>query len=412
MTKLPRLAYLTNWYPAVSLTFVVREIEALRDMGAEIRTCSIRKSPPEQHPGPSEKREAARTFNVLPATLSPASFARAALFALGRPGRLARAAGLAWRLRPAGFRALVWQGAYLAEAMILARHLAATRTQHLHMHFAGGSTTAGMLAAGIAGIPYSFTLHGPTDLEEPARWRLGAKIARAAFVACISHYARSQCMLWSDPAHWPKLRIVHCGVVPELYESGPARGEGPVRLLFVGRLAAVKGLRVLLDALARLRGPAVELTIVGDGPDRPDLERLAAPLGEAVRFTGYLSQAEVAEAMAATDIFVLPSFAEGVPVVLMEAMAAGKPVIATQVAGVGELVEDGVSGRIVPPGDAEALARAIEGLAAAPELRARMGIAGRDQVCAQFDIRGEAARLAALFAGEGGDGPRPLALRR
>ena len=401
MTKLPRLAYLTNWYPAVSLTFVIREIEALREMGAEILTCSIRPSPPEQHPGPSEKREAAATFNVLPETLSPLGLGRAVLHALGRPRRLAEAAALAWTMRPPGLKALVWQGAYLAEAMVLARHLAAHRIEHLHMHFAGGSTTAGMLAARIACIPYSFTLHGPTDLEEPARWRLGTKIAQAAFVACISHYARSQCMLWSHPTHWSKLHIVHCGVIPDLYESAHTRTEGPVRLLFAGRLAPVKGLRVLLDALSLLgKRTEVDLTIVGDGPDRDELERIAALLEKKVRFTGYFSQAEVAGEMAATDIFVLPSFAEGVPVVLMEAMASGKPVIATQVAGVGELVEDGMSGRIVPPGDAVMLAHAIADLAADPTLRNHMGAAGRNRVRTAFDIRVEAVRLAGLFAGK------------
>jgi glycosyltransferase involved in cell wall biosynthesis len=409
---LPRLAYLTNWYPAVSLTFVLREIAALRDLGAEVLPCSIRRSPPGQHPGPAERAEAARTFNVIAAARRPLTLAGGAGFALARPGRLARALGLAWRTRRPGLRGLVWQAAYLAEAMVLARHLHRVRAGHLHVHFVGGVATAGMLAAELARLPFSLTVHGPTDFEDAAGWRLDLKVARAAFVACISHFARSQVMIHADPGDWDKLRIVHCGVDPALYDrpraadaAETAGGDGPVRLLFVGRLAPVKGLRILIEALRRAALP-VHLTVIGDGPDRAHLERAAAALGGRVRFTGYLDQEAVAARLAGADIVVLPSFAEGVPVMLMEAMAAGLPVIATQVAGTAELVEDSVSGLLVPPGDALSLARAIDALAADPDRRARLGAAGRARVRAAFDIRDEARRLAALFAG-GGDDVRP-----
>jgi glycosyltransferase involved in cell wall biosynthesis len=182
----------------------------------------------------------------------------------------------------------------------------------------------------------------------------------------------------------------------------PARRDGEIRLVFVGRLAPVKGLRVLLAALVELQEdlPNLHLVLAGDGPDRKILEAAAAPLGDRVTFTGYLSQSEVAQAMQAADICVLPSFAEGVPVVLMEAMASRKPVIATQVAGVGELVEDGVSGFIVPPGDMESLAARIRVLAGDAKLRTRMGKAGREKVVAEFDIADEVVRLAELFGGK------------
>jgi glycosyltransferase involved in cell wall biosynthesis len=398
--NLPKLAYLTNWYPAVSLTFVLREIEALRGLGAEVLPCSIRRSPPGQHPGGAERQEAARTFNVIDATRRPLTLLAGAGGALARPGRLARALGLAWRTRRMGLRGIIWQAAYLAEAMVLARHLIREEVAHLHIHFVSGVATAGMLAAELADIPYSLTVHGPTDFEDPAGWRLDLKVARAAFVACISHFARSQVMIHADPADWPKLRIVHCGVEPALYDRPPAPASSPVELVFVGRLAPVKGIRILLEAMGQVTAP-VRLTIVGDGPDRTHLERAAVPLGERVRFTGYLGQAEVAGTLARAHIVVLPSFAEGVPVMLMEAMAARLPVIATQVAGTGELVEDGVSGFLVPPGDAVSLAAAIDALAADEGLRARMGEAGRARVRAEFDIRDEGRRLAALFAGKG-----------
>lgn len=404
--SLPRLAYLTSWYPSVSHTFILREVEALRTLGADVLPASIRQSPPEQHPGEAEQAEARRCFNILPAAKRPATLLAAVGFALARPARLARIAAQAWKMRRPGLRGTIWQLAYLVEAVVLAHWLARKEVGHLHVHFTDGVATAGMLAAGLADIPWSLTVHGPADFNDPPGWHLGLKVKHAAFVACISHFARSQVMIHTDPADWPKLRIVHCGIDPALYDRATAPPGEPVELLFVGRVVPVKGLRILLEALKDVKTP-VRLTIVGDGPDRAILERAAAPLGGRVRFTGYLSQAQVAETLAATHVVVLPSFAEGVPVMLMEAMASSLPVIATQVAGTSELVEEGVSGRLVSPGNAAALTQAIDALAADPDLRQRMGEKGRAKVCAEFDGSAEARRLAAFFAGRLGDGPRP-----
>jgi glycosyltransferase involved in cell wall biosynthesis len=179
----------------------------------------------------------------------------------------------------------------------------------------------------------------------------------------------------------------------------------------VGRLAAEKGVPVLLAALVRAREvrPSLTLTLVGDGSDRRSLEEEARALGldEAVTFVGYRSQEEVAQLLSEASALVLPSFAEGVPVVLMEAMATGLPVVATRVAGIPELVEDGVSGRVVAPGEEEALAQAILDVTASPATAARMGAAGRSRVRADFDLRAEAAGLARLVAWARFGGPRP-----
>ncbi|WP_298976336.1 glycosyltransferase [uncultured Roseobacter sp.] len=417
-SKLPRIAYLTGQYPEVSLTFILREVEALRDLGAEVLTCSIRRTPPEQHPGPAEKDAAATTFHVLEVARNPLRLLAAQAYLFTRPGRYFATLMLALRSGAPGIKARLYQLIFFIEATILARHLEAEKVTHLHNHFVFGSATVAMLTSELTGIPYSFTLHGPADLFEPTRWRLDAKTARAKFVSTISHFARSQLMFFSDPAYWDKIRIIHCGVTPALYEeaAGPAlppREPDEIRLLFVGRLAPVKGLRVLLAALAELSDlPNLRLVLVGDGPDRARLEAAAAPLGDRVTFTGYLSQTEVAQALQACDIFVLPSFAEGVPVVLMEALASEKPVIATQVAGVGELVEEGKSGFLVPPGDADTLADRIRTLVGDPELRAAMGQHGRAKVVTDFDIRTEAARLATLFAGAAGEDLRPAPYAR
>jgi glycosyltransferase involved in cell wall biosynthesis len=281
---------------------------------------------------------------------------------------------------------------------------------HLHNHFGDSSGSLAMLTAVMADLPFSFTLHGPTIFFEIGRWRLDEKIARASFVVCISHFARSQAMLVSEQRHWDRLKIVHCGVRPERYRRDPGRRPGQ-RAIFVGRLDAVKGVPLLIEAFAAVREahPEARLAVVGDGPARAALEAQAAALGiaAATEFLGYRAQDEVADLLAGADLLVLPSFAEGLPVVLMEAMASGLPVIATRVAGVAELVEDGVSGLLVPPGDVESLAAALRRLLADPALGARMGAAGRAQVEAAFDSDAEAGWLVELLAGSLGPGLPP-----
>lgn len=409
-----RIAYLTALYPAVSHTFILREVEGLQALGLDVMTVSVRHPGAEHLRGVAEQEAARSTFYILKAVRQGLTLPKAVLAALARPGRFVRALRLAWRTRAPGLRAGLYQMFYLAEALILARHLHKHEVAHVHSHFAQASATVAMLAAELADLPFSFTLHGPADLYEPHRWHLREKIARAAFVACISHFARSQGMLFSNPADWDRLRIIHCGVIPENYAHASDRAETPgTELLFVGRLAPVKGLRVLLAALARAREtrPDLRLTIVGDGEDRAHLEQLAEPMGEAVRFTGYLSQAEVAERLAQADAFVLPSFAEGLPVVLMEALAAGKTAIAPRVAGVAELIEDGRTGYLMHAGDVDGLTKALEQLAADPKAGQALGAAGREIVRAEFDARTEAARIARLFLEGPGADLRPVPLQ-
>jgi glycosyltransferase involved in cell wall biosynthesis len=208
-------------------------------------------------------------------------------------------------------------------------------------------------------------------------------------------------MCFSRPQDWDKLKIVHCGVNPADFDVVLHGGFGH-RLLFVGRLAGVKGLPVLLEALAAVRAerPNVTLRIAGDGPERASLEALAGRLGvsQNVRFLGYQTQSQVRQLLRETDVFVMASFAEGVPVVLMEAMASGVPVVSSNIAGIPELVEDNVSGKLVPPGDAAAVARAVAQLLSDPDLRARFGAAGRAKVEREFDLSTEAARLRHTFA--------------
>ena len=399
------VAYLTGEYPRATDTFIQREVAALRLHGLTVETCSIRRTGPEHHVGEEQRIEAARTFHVLEATGKPLTTLKAHLAALRSPARYFGALRLAWQTAPGGIKGHVYNLIYFAEAVVLAHHMQARGVVHLHNHIAKSSCTVAMLASAVSGIPYSFTLHGPDIFFEPYHWRLDAKIARAAFVACISHFCRSQAMIFSDKAHWERLHIVHCGVDPALYDS--PRGSAGKRLLFVGRLAAVKGVPVLFQAMQDIATdhPDMRLTLIGDGPERKALEDQARAMGLSgmVDFAGYRAQAEVAAALRETDILVLPSFAEGLPVVLMEALAARVPVLTTRIAGVGELVEDGISGRLVAPGDPVALADALRALLeATPEARVAMGEAGRARVVAEFDSVTEAGKLAALIAAAGG----------
>lgn len=400
MTK---IAYITGQYPLVSLTFIQREIEALQDLGLDVITCAMRRTSIEQHKGPVEREAAATTFYVLEKLKKPGMFLSAQKCLFQTPGRYFKALRLAWRTRSPGLKAALYQMVYFFEATLLARHMVHEGITHMHAHFTTGAATVAMITSELTGIPYSFTLHGPADFLEPYRWKIGEKAARARFVATISHYARSQLMFHTPAEHWDRLHIIHCGVDPARYAGKSTTTPQETRLIFVGRIAPVKGLRLLIEAMNTLADelPHLKLTIVGDGEDRALIEDLAKPLGDRVHFTGYLSQDEVVGALASADIAVLPSFAEGVPVFLMEALASGKPVIATQVAGVGELVRTGETGLLVPPGDVESLTSAIRTLVNDPEMQATMGTAGRMVTANEFDIRIEAARLATLFTNTG-----------
>ena len=398
-----RIAYLAGEYPAVSHTFILREVEALRAQGHDVSTFSARKTDAAtHHRGPAERAEAQSTFYLVAAARRPLFVLKCQIAALSRPRRWWQALKLAVRTAPPGVKRGLWQAFYFAEAAILAYKMREKGVQHLHNHFEEASCTVAMLASTLSGIPYSFTMHGPLVFYDAHRWRLDAKIAHARFVACISEFCRSQAMLFSDPDHWPRLHIVHCGVDLARYAPDHAARTGR-KVLFVGRLAAMKGVPVLLEAFARLRAhhPDVTLTLIGDGEDRRRIEAIARKLGLEghVVFAGYRSQAEVAEEMAATDLFVLPSFAEGVPVVLMEALASGVPVVTTRIAGIPELVEHGENGLLVPPGNSALLAGAMADLLADPDLRQRMGAAGMRKVRAEFDMHAEAAWLAEVLAG-------------
>jgi glycosyltransferase involved in cell wall biosynthesis len=401
------IAYLTGDYPKVSHTFILREVQAVRAAGLSVLTCSIRRPPASEFKGQEELSARSETFYVIAAAKNPLRLftAQGRMF-LRSPGRWFKTLGLAIRMRSPGLKALIWQLFYFLEAGVLADHLAKNRVRHLHNHFGNSSCSVAVLAAELADIPFSFTEHGPAIFFEVDRWSLPEKIARARFVVAITHFCRSQLMLFSDPKHWSKIAIVHCGVTPESYRRDPG-GNGK-RVAFVGRLDPVKGALLLIEAMAEVlkSHPDATLTLAGDGPARAPAEARAAALGIAtsVHFAGFRTQGQVADLLANSDMLVLPSFAEGLPVVYMEALASGIPVVASRVAGVQELVEDGVTGFTVPPGDVPTLVDRMLRLMDDPTKAREMGEAGRKAVEAGHDIRHEGAWLARLFRQGGPDG--------
>lgn len=404
----PRVLYLTTLYPAASHTFIQREVLALRALGMTIETASIRKPGDEHLIGQIERDEQARTFYVL-GQGAVARAARSHLALLARnPIRYARALGLALTSYRPGIKGFAKQLAYFAEAGIIARHMRAQGVTHLHNHFGDQSANVAMLASALADVPFSFTIHGPTELEDPYGWAMDKKIARSKFTVCISEFARNFASDLNKGAHDDKLYIIHCGVFPETYASPPASTDTGLKLVFVGRLDPVKGVPVLFDALEEVQKTRNDVTvdIVGGGHLRDTLEARAKHM-TGVTFHGYLSQTEVAARIAQADALVLPSYAEGLPVVYMEALASKRPVIATDVAGVSELVKDGETGCLIQPDDVPALVSAVHKLADTPQLRHDMGQAGHAAVLEGFDIREEAKRMKTLYLQGGAPAHRP-----
>lgn len=393
------VAYLTSEYPALSHTFIRREIAALRAAGLTIAPFTIR--PTSDGCGSLHAAARAETEAVLgrkPLTYSAALGAGL----LNHPLRWFSTLCLALRHRPPGLRALVWALFHFIEAMLLVRLLRRTSARHLHVHFANSGATVGLLAAHFLAMPWSMTLHGISETDYPAGILLGEKIARANFVACASWYMRAQAMRHADPEHWDKLHVVRCGIEPG--DSAAWRDEDderPVRFVCVGRLAPEKGQRGLLEALRGLRDDeiAAHLELVGDGPERLPVEAAvrALDLEGVVVFAGQLSEEETLARIARADALIVPSFMEGLPMVLIEAMAAGTPVIASAVAGIPELVAHGESGLLFRASDWLGLRHAMAELARDPALRHRLGEAGREAVADEFAIHNAVLPLLALF---------------
>lgn len=387
------IAYLVNHYPTVSHSFIRREILGLEQAGVEVRRFTLR-APPADLPDPQDQSEAAKTavvlgqgaFSLLAATVGQA---------LRHPGRWLKALRVAVRMGQGAPLRIVRQMAYLAEACWLAGRMDGVR--HLHAHFGTNPAAVARLMHILTHIPYSFTVHGPEEFDGPLALDLPGKIADARYAVAISSFGRSQLMRWTAPGDWGKLLVVRCGVDALFAKAEAQPLVAAPELSCVARLSGQKGLPLLIEAAALLkrRGVDFRLTLVGDGEMRREIERQIADNGlqDRVVITGYLSAEGVRTKVAASRAMVLPSFAEGLPVVIMEALALRVPVIVTQIAGTPELVNN-QCGWLIPAGAIEPLADAMQAaLAAKPEDLRAMGEIGRARVLEQHDALRNARSL-------------------
>jgi glycosyltransferase involved in cell wall biosynthesis len=387
------VVYLVPWYPAISGTFILREVEALRRLGRRVGTASIHRVRPEDLRTHGDREAYATTYALSPPRVRDHLAAHWEALR-SRPSAYFSTLAVALRSGPIEPAVKTRGFLYFCEAVVTWWHSRRSGTRHIHGVFAGPAADAAMLAARLGGDDWSWSLaaHG-TDMLQIPRASLASKVRSARFVTVSSDFGRSQLMLVADREHWPKIQVVHCGLDLNEYDRAPQvfAGERQMHLITVGRLEREKGHTLLLDALATLesaRNMRVTLTVIGDGSEMASLRDQAQRLSidDRVHFLGRVGQDEIREHYARADAFCLSSLGEGIPVVLMEAMAMRLPVIAPRIMGIPELVEDGVSGLLVTPGRSDALAEAIATLAARSDQWPAMGQAGRARVSEQFEI--------------------------
>jgi glycosyltransferase involved in cell wall biosynthesis len=403
----PPITYLLHRFPRATDTFIMREIRSLQRAGTEVRVISVWKPlPHETIPELIEEWSNDVSF-LLPN--SPSAVVFGAISALiSSPKSFLSALRLAIKIASPGIRGHIYSILYLFEAMLASKVIRQNHSRHLHNHFGDQSGTVTMLAAMFLGIEFSISFHGPHVFLDTPRPNIAEKLRRASFNRCISFFCRSQLLLAAQSNDLSSTVIIHCGLDLRRYHFGRPRQEAS-RIFCAARLAPEKGLEFLLEALSLVlkKKSDVTLWIAGDGSSKASLQAAAVALGisQNVVFLGQLSETRVTEELIAADLFVLPSLAEGLPVSAMEAMAVGVPVVATNIAGLGELIENGKSGLLVRPTDPGALASAILAMMENCDLRTSAAKLGRRKVEQEFDIDIETAKLHQLFqASYGGPG--------
>jgi colanic acid/amylovoran biosynthesis glycosyltransferase len=398
-----RVAYVMSRFPKLTETFILFEMAAVERQGTDVWLFPLlREREATMHP---EAAPYVARAHYLP-FLDRAILASQWHFLRHAPRRYLGTLGAMLRGTWRSPNFLAGGIGIFPKVAHAARLMERDGVQHVHCHFATHPALAGFLVHRLVGIPYSFTAHG-SDLHVD-RTMLCQKVAEAAFAVTISNDNRTvferEC---GGPI--PSLEVIHCGVDTAVFHPIPraAKRDDHLAILSIGTLHEVKGQTYLIEACRQLAADDVPFTcrFVGDGPDRTALERQVAEadLADRVEFLGQRTRDEIARLLGSSDVLVAPSVPtrsgkrEGIPVVLMEAMSAGLPVVASALSGIPELVIDGSSGLTVPPGDAGAIAAALRRLHDDPELRTRLGGAARDRVVAEFDVDRNAERLIERF---------------
>jgi len=389
-------------YPAISHTFFLNEIATLKKYGFVIDVASINRPRYEPHQLTDTVVDSiATTFYVKDGKPFSTCLLLLAII-LTRPLVVSRGLRAVLQLGVREPRAALYSLFYLAEALILGDWLRRRGHTHLHIHFGGPVSTVGMLTSLAWQVPYSITFHGPEEFYEVEKSHLRQKIEHASFVLCISDHCRSQLMKISAPEHWNKLHLVRLGVDAHLFKPNPKRSvDGEVEIICVGRLVADKGHLVLLRALLRLvsSGFKVHLRIIGEGGERCRLESFIRDnrLDNSVTLEGALNHETTRRLLAQADIFALASFAEGLPVSLMEAMAMEIPCVSTYIAGIPELIRPEIDGLLVPASSEESLVEALTRLLRDAELMRSLGRSGRQRVLELYSLDDNVRLLADTF---------------
>jgi colanic acid/amylovoran biosynthesis glycosyltransferase len=399
-----KIAYLMNTYPLISTTFIRREIHALEELGVQVERFAVREWA-EDLVDPMDIQERDRTSYLLTGNQSGliGSFIREFVV---NPRGLFRGLTTAYRLwRDAG-EGFVRHSAYLLEAVSLRQRMAAAQLQHVHVHFGTNAATVAMLSLAMGGGTYSFTAHGPDEFMDPARSRYDLLVHHSAFVAAISNFCRVQLARIAGMECWDKIEIVPCALDLREFPKGPENADRSQHLVCIGRLCPQKAQTLFPDAVEPLSDefPGLKVVLVGDGETRAEIELKIAEKGLQKHFEllGWCSNEEVRARLMGARAMLLPSFAEGLPVSIMEAFALRTPVISTYIAGIPELV-DSSCGWIIPAGDVSALTASIRScLTTEDQALNSMGDIGRSRVEARHDVRRSAALLRDCFERYGG----------
>ena len=394
-----KIGYLINEYPKVSHSFVRREIDAVEQQGVDVDIFSIRPWSRDLA-DPADLAHAERTTVLYGET----NDLTGALVAEGRSNAkaLASTTAAAMKFSRGSEKSAAYWSAYVAEAARLRQLCSERSVDHIHAHFGTNSAAVAMLCHLLGGPSYSFTVHGPEEFDRQVGLSLDEKMRHAAFTCAISSYGRSQLLRLAPAERRGDIHVIHCGLQRSFFTADPPPIADTPNLVTVGRLSEQKGHWVLLDAAEKVATAGVDfrLTLVGDGELRPEIEAQLdrSGLSDRVRITGWASEAVVREEIISSRALVLPSFAEGLPVVIMEALALRRPVISTYVAGIPELVVPNVCGWLVPAGESGLLATAmITALEMPTDVLDEMGAVGAERTMDMHNVDTEAQKLVALF---------------
>lgn len=395
-----KTAYFINQYPKVSHSFIRREVNSLEHQGFEIERYALRVDSGELI-DERDKEELTKTKYVLqePLWRFIQSFL---LLIINNPVNVFKALNVTLKIGWKSDRGLLRHLIYFLEGCLIVRWTHRDKIDHIHAHFGTNSTTVVMLAHLLGGPKYSFTVHGPEEFDKPEFISIADKIKNAAFVVAISSFGRSQLSRWVAYDQWEKIKVVHCGLEKDFYDRVIPEVKQNKKLVCVGRLCEQKGQLLLVEAAVKLikEGEDLHLTLAGDGPMRADIEALIKKhdIASKIEITGWVSSERVRQEILDSTALVLPSFAEGLPVVIMEAMALARPVVTTYIAGIPELVIPNENGWLVPAGSLESLVLIMrKALQTSDEELQRLGSNARQRVIERHNIDTEAKKLSKYF---------------